>query len=472
MSKYHSTISRRDFMKALGLGGIGIGASTAFGSAIGSSGATIFRDLDEAKASPQASFKRPSWVKEVNKPTIEIDWQNMSRFNGADVMWEKGYVKAVGQEVANTIIALAPQNRIKWIKENKPGFTMRDFAFNQARLFMKSGYTDTRTCQTFLGPQTASTPESLGLPRYEGTPEENARMIRTFLRAHGCSEVSFVELDTNTTEKILYATDAAGVPYNIRDVEQPIETEKERVIPKKARWVIVYAIRMGDELLKRAPTYLSYRPAFVAYEYQCLVQSWLQNFLRALGYMGLGWHRITSSLGSTTGFGVMAGLGEMGRTMHLITPEHGQTERIFHAITDLPLAPGKPIDFGATQFCRTCKKCSQLCPSRSLSNDTEPSWEPDGFYHRSGVRAWYRYEPGCRSWMYVVDNSCSVCIAVCPFSKLYKAPYHDIVRTISSNTPIFNGALKKMDDIIGYGKRPEDELENFWDMDLPPFGWA
>jgi epoxyqueuosine reductase len=72
MSKYHSTISRRDFMKALGLGGIGIGASTAFGSAIGSSGATIFRDLDEAKASPQASFKRPSWVKEVNKPTIEM----------------------------------------------------------------------------------------------------------------------------------------------------------------------------------------------------------------------------------------------------------------------------------------------------------------------------------------------------------------------------------------------------------------
>ena len=354
---------------------------------------------------------------------------------------------------------------------------MRDFAFNQARLFMKGGYVDTRGCQTFLGPQTALTPESLGLPKYTGTPEENARMIRAFLRVHGCSEVSFLEMDTNTTEKILYKCDAMGVPFIVKDQDQPEEKLDEkgsgyRIIPKKARYVIVYTIRMAPELLRRVPTYLSYRPAFIIYEQQCLVQSWLQNFMRTLGYMCLGWHRITSSLGSTTGFGVMSGLGEMGRTMHLITPEYGQTERVFHAITDLPLAPGKPVDFGATRFCKVCKKCADFCPALAIPLDTEPSWGQPAFYHRPGVRTWYRNEPRCRSYMYQVDNSCGICIAVCPFSKLYKAPYHDAVRSITATTPMFNRFFRKMDDLMGYGIRNQDDTEKFWDMDLPPFGWS
>ncbi|GAI88797.1 unnamed protein product, partial [marine sediment metagenome] len=39
MSKYHSTVSRRDFMKALGLGAAGLGAAGA--------AAPVFHDLDE-----------------------------------------------------------------------------------------------------------------------------------------------------------------------------------------------------------------------------------------------------------------------------------------------------------------------------------------------------------------------------------------------------------------------------------------
>ena len=469
MAKYHSTLSRREFLKVLGLGGAGLGAAAVMPA--------VFHDLDEAMASPQAEFKRPSWVKEVDKPTVEIDWSRMDPFDGADVMWEKGFAKAIGQSSADLMGKVSLGNRMKWIKENKPGFTMRDFAFNQARLFMKGGYVDTRGCQTFLGPQTAPTPESLGLPQYTGTPEENARMIRAFLRVHGASEVSFVELETGTTEKILYKCDAMGVPYIIKDQDQPEETLDDkgngyRVIPKKARYVIVYTIRMAPELLRRVPTYLSYRTAFIIYEQQCLVQSWLQNFMRTLGYMCLGWHRITSSLGSTTGFGVMAGLGEMGRTMHLITPEHGQTERVFQAITDLPLAPGKPVDFGANRFCRVCKKCADFCPALAIPQETEPSWNQPAFYHRPGVRAWYRDEPRCRSYMYQVDNSCGICIAVCPFSKLYKAPYHDAVRSITAATPVFNRFFRKMDDFMGYGIRNQDDIEKFWDMDLPPFGWS
>ena len=377
---------------------------------------------------------------------------------------------------AEKCITAASTNRLQWLKENRPGFTKADWAFNQARHFFKTpGYLNPGN-QLFLGPRTAPTLSSLGVPRYEGTPEENARLIRSFLKIHGCSNVAFCELDTGTTEKILYKSDAAGIPYQVRDQDEPEEVlsadgDSFRVIPKKARSVIVYTIRMSPELLRRAPTYLSYRAAFIIYEQQCLVQSWLQEFMRALGYMCLGWHRITSSLGSSTGFGVMAGLGETCRTMHLITPEHGQTERVFCAITDLPLAPGKPVDFGAYNFCKTCKKCADNCPAGAISHSTEPTWEKRGFYQRSGVRTWYRNEPACRAYMYQVDNSCGICIAVCPFSKLYKAPYHDTVRCITASSTLFNRFFRKMDDFMGYGLRPESELESFWGMDQPPWGY-
>jgi len=43
MSKFHSTITRRDFMKGLGLAGAGLGAAAAT--------APVFRDLDEIVSS-------------------------------------------------------------------------------------------------------------------------------------------------------------------------------------------------------------------------------------------------------------------------------------------------------------------------------------------------------------------------------------------------------------------------------------
>jgi len=89
MSKYHSTISRREFLKALGLGGAGLGASAALGSSIPLLGEPV-RDLDEMIASSKAGFKRPAWVKEVDKPTIEVDWKIIKRFDYHYVMWAAG----------------------------------------------------------------------------------------------------------------------------------------------------------------------------------------------------------------------------------------------------------------------------------------------------------------------------------------------------------------------------------------------
>jgi hypothetical protein len=46
-------------------------------------------------------------------------------------------------------------------------------------------------------------------------------------------------------------------------------------------------------------------------------------------------------------------------------------------------------------------------------------------------------------------------------------------RWTTANTSLFNGFFRRMDDFLGYGWRddPED-IEGFWDLDLPPFGYV
>jgi epoxyqueuosine reductase len=144
MSKYHSTISRREFIKALGLGGAGFAAAAIT--------PPVFHDLDEVIASPQALWKRPSWVKEVDKPTTEIDWKIMKRFDYHFVMWAAGLQIALGPEQYDEVFRAQKVNITKWITQNKTGFTLADYALANANNWASN---------SFIGPQNSPTPVHL-----------------------------------------------------------------------------------------------------------------------------------------------------------------------------------------------------------------------------------------------------------------------------------------------------------------------
>lgn len=468
MSKYHSTLSRREFLKALGLGGAGVTAAAV--------APLVFRDLDEMIASPAAVMQRPSWVKEAAKPTVEIDWSIMKRFSDYEVMWAGGFAKAVGPAQADQAIKASARNAFLWRLEGRPGYTLRDAALANS---------SHGAPLSFLGPRTSPTPEELETPRWDGTPEQNARLITSYLRMHGAYHVGFAELDTDTTEKMINLYDAGkdrsalGPRIDILDVDQPEdhpEDEKTgcggyRVLPKKARWVIVYTLRMSPELISRAPGFISNREHSYMYDLRSLVQGQLQNFMRTLGYWCFGDTLKAAALGQGTGFAVMAGLGETCRVMHTITPEFGLMQRVFIVITDMPLPPGKPVDFGVMNFCRTCKKCAENCPAHAIPMDTDPTWEVKGPFNRPGVKHWYRNEPACRAYIYQA-GACAICFAVCPYSKLHGASYTNLWQSTVAKTSVFNRTIRKMDDFLGYGPRVGDDVEKFWDLDLPPFGWT
>jgi reductive dehalogenase len=302
---------------------------------------------------------------------------------------------------------------------------------------------------------------------------------------HGAYHVTFAELDTATTEKMINIYDAGkdrsalGPRIDILDVDEPEDHPEDpqngcggyRVMPKKARWVIIYTLRMSPELSHRAPGFIGNRQHSYMYDLRSLVQGQLQNFMRSLGYCCLGDTLKAAALGQGTGFAVMSGLGETCRAMHTITPEFGLMQRVFIVITDMPLPPGKPVDFGVMKFCRTCKKCAEFCPAKAISMDTEPSWEVKGPYNRPGVRHWWRNEPACRAYIYT-SGACAICLAVCPYSKLHNASYTNVWQSTVAKTSVFNRAIRKMDDFMGYGPRTGDDINKFWDLDLPPFGWT
>jgi epoxyqueuosine reductase len=429
------------------------------------------KDLDEIKSSPAAERKLPWWIKEVDKPTVDIDWSRMQRFDSSNIMFVNGFAQAVGPDNAMKLGAKAAEMNTQNILKSKPGFTLRDKAL------VAGGWVTSFLAaeRAFLGPDFNVTaefcgiPEDLSYPRYEGTPEENTRMVRAAAKIYGASSVGVVELDENT-RKLFYSLDGwDGRRWEFEDVDKAYETKKKKVIPYKAQWVIVYTVRMSQPTMALAPSVLEEAATSMGYSEGTSIQIRLQQFINRLGYQCLADGNMGSS-GNSPGFGVLAGLGELSRLNRLISPRWGPMVRLFKVITDLPLAPTKPIDAGIFRFCRDCKKCAEFCPTNALSMETEPSWEVKGPWNNPGVKAYYEKAPNCFSgWLSLGGHDCGICLASCPFSKQDKSfiHLHDFVRQVISTTPAFNRMFRKLDTDRGFGRDPEA----WWQLELPPHGY-
>lgn len=231
------------------------------------------------------------------------------------------------------------------------------------------------------------------------SPEEMTREIKHVAKVFGADLVGVTGYDERWVYTHAYSRQG--------------ETEKPQELPRDLPHVIVIAQQMDGALIDTVPSALSGTATGIGYSYDTLVLLGLTQYVINLGY------RAVATMNDTAlaiPYALKAGLGEYGRHGLLITEEFGPRVRIGKIFTDLPLTHDRPKSFGVTEFCETCRRCSDACPVNAIP-DGPPS---ERVYNRSniqGIRKWtVDAEPCFRFWSNQ-NSDCSICVRVCPFNR-------------------------------------------------------
>jgi reductive dehalogenase len=256
------------------------------------------------------------------------------------------------------------------------------------------------------------------------------QVVKQAARSFGAALVGICKLDRNW----IYTHDRKGAPIKI---------------PNHIENAIVMAIEMDLEALQTTPAYPGAYATGNGYSRMAFAQACLAEFIRALGYTAIP---AGNNVGLSVPLAIDAGLGQYGRHGLLITPELGSNVRLCKVLTDLPLVSDSPIDFGALEFCRTCKTCAEECPAAAISFEDDPSWTGPTKSNNPGILKWYVNVESCYKFWTLNGNECSRCLVACPFTK-NRHWIHNLPRFFIKHLPWLNRLWVKLDDWMGYGKQ-------------------
>jgi len=452
--------SRRAFLRTIGITGM---AGAGFRSVRAAHSQEV-----RGGVRPPKLKGRPFWVRNVDEATLGMGemTEKYKRWNPANTAFRR-LPDYIGMERFREIAALGKESTREKMARGEPGWSVRDAALQKAANlvnYLSGGMNgdDVGMVSWNATPQT----EQLRRrgPKYDESPDIAARDVKAAARLFGAALVGVTPLD----RRLVFSHGRRGKPIVFEDTERPYTTDEKYVIPTDFKWVVVLASRMSLETLYRAPSYIGDAPSYFGYSTMSWTSGTVAEFIRGLGYEAIP---VKNGLCNTVAFGVLAGLGELGRHNRLLTYEYGPMVRLSAVLTDLPMATDKPIDAGIADFCRRCMKCAEACPSQALSFDRDPSWEVKGEWNNPGHKAWFEDAGKCLSYWRITNSSCSICFAVCPWSKKDKSWVHSLVKLTAATAPVFDGAMRRMDDFFGYGlKNSPREQEAWWDLELPEYG--
>lgn len=456
MSKFHSTVTRRNFMKGLGLGVAGIGAAVA--------SAPVFHDLDEVMSADRALQKFPWWIKSTDEPTIEIDWSKVVRSdvknNGHDGIFYGEQINRFGDRINGYPGQLglgrkAAEDYIKSKFSSWKGDTLRDQALGESAWSVDSGIYG---YYGFECRKRTYSPGEYSLPRWQGTPEENYIMVRNILRFLGTHITGVFELDQNT-RKVFHANRpgwAGGQDVVFEDTDWTYQNATKLVQPNKNKYLIVATFESPTILSRRWPSLQGNLAVLSPFNLLYYAQAIMLEFLYGIGYEG----NIVAEITNSEPCAILGGVGENSRmSFDVVSPlTGGMAEAVLRLTTDLPMATTKPIDGGVNRFCKTCKMCADACAYSAILYDDDTSWENPTPGTPPGFKGW-RYEP-------MKCAHCGAgCQAVCPFNAPRESWIHTFVTATVATTPIFNSFFANMERTFGYDMW---EPESFWTEDASP----
>lgn len=361
---------------------------------------------------------------------------------------------------------LKKKNLAKREDKDEPGFTIQDQALRMASrhgtkmvLFNTYKPNPPRAIRAIAEAIEAANPNVISMrfrpPEGEKVdvtnPEKLTRDIKKVATYFGADLVGICKLDRRFVYSHSYDEPAPGSPDTSPGESLPQE------IPEEFQYVVVMCYEEDYDLFRYSDTPIPGTTSAMGYSRMAVTNNYLSAFIRYLGYKTIDC--TTNDVALSIPLAMQAGLGDLGRNGLLITPQFGPRVRISKVITDLPLIPDSPIDFGVTRFCGVCKKCATRCPSQSIKFG-ERTAEPNNASNVAGELKWPLNAITCHIAGSQLHPGCQNCIAVCPYNKA-DSWFHRTVRWFIDKAEWADPLFVRMDDLFGYG-RPK-EADNFWE---------
>jgi len=105
----------------------------------------------------------------------------------------------------------------------------------------------------------------------------------------------------------------------------------------------------------------------------------------------------------------LSGLGWIGKSCLLVTPNQGPRVRWGTILTDAPLHPGRPVEVR----CGECMVCVEACPADAFTGrNFEPSEPREMRMHAGRCNEFFRERD-----RNIGSRVCGMCVYICPFGK-------------------------------------------------------
>jgi epoxyqueuosine reductase len=128
------------------------------------------------------------------------------------------------------------------------------------------------------------------------------------------------------------------------------------------------------------------------------IQEWGGRALAIPASQIVDWRRQKAHL-SHKKVAVLAGLGWLGRSNLLVTPQYGARVRLVTVLTDIPLKLDRPLDLD----CGECRACLDVCPAGAIG-ETQAAFDHQACFEQ--VRHFAKKEN-------VGYYICGVCVKAC-----------------------------------------------------------
>jgi ferredoxin len=178
------------------------------------------------------------------------------------------------------------------------------------------------------------------------------------------------------------------------------------------KYAIVMGIEMDWDGINESPNAEASAATALIYSRMAETAASLAKYIRGLGYPAIPCGNDTTQ---SIPLAIDAGLGELGRNGLLLSPEYGPRQRICKVLTDLPLVPDKPVDFGIQSFCESCHACASACPVDAIRFD-ERTTDRTSISNREGILRWPVNVGRCYLFWQENGMDCSNCVAACPWA--------------------------------------------------------